>query len=430
MQGSTLSTNILLRDGYISLSKKIGTTQDITSTMAMQKTSITNLYPVLENIFDSQSLGKDIITIPINDSFKEGRKINNLEDKEKKSFNKYYIELDEMIKLGLIYAGVYGGAYLIISSKNQSLKDKLVVRQGNLDNIFILDPTQLTPQKISGNPLSENYLKPEHYTSTFGETIHISRVIYIDGEVCTNSTRELNQGLGLSKYERIASEIQNLSIGNNRALNILSVMHQDVIAIDGLNQALQSKEGEDAIYKRLTILNQFKSVLSTLAVDGKDIYSNVSRSLTGVKDILEVQMMMLSSASRIPMTKLFGKSPDGQNSTGKSDLINYYDDIMSAILVGKVSKVYLKLDPIVSIHLFGDDKKIDYDFIPLYTLNEIEIADIAKKEAETNKIYIEQGVVTEVDILNELQKQGKYLKVVQGDNQDDFDEDGNLNERN
>ena len=423
MKKRTLLT--ILKDGYTSLSKKIGTAEDITSQMATQKVSITNLYPVVEGIFDSQSLGKDVVTIPINDSFKEGRTIKSLEDEDRKTFNEYYIEVDEKIKLGLVYAGIYGGAYLVISSKSQTLNDELGIRQDGLENIFVLDPTQLVAMDVGGSPLSENYLKPDYYTSTYGDTVHTSRVIYIDGEVCSNATREVNQGLGLSKYERIASEIQNLSIGNNRALNILSVMHQDVIAIDGLNEALTTDEGEDAIHERLTILNQFKSVLSTLAIDGKDSYSNVSRSLSGVKDVIEVQMMLLSSASRIPMTKLFGKSPDGQNATGKSDLTNYYDDLMSNLLKGKIAKIYSKLDPIVSMHLFGKDEVIDYEFIPLYALNEIEIADIAKKEADTHKIYIDSGVVSELDILKVLQSQGKFENI---GIEDDFDENGNLNE--
>lgn len=34
---------------------------------------------------------------------------------------------------------------------------------------------------------------------------------------------------------------------------------------------------------------------------------------------------MLSAVSHIPQTRLFGRSPDGMNSTGESDLQNYYD---------------------------------------------------------------------------------------------------------
>ena len=34
---------------------------------------------------------------------------------------------------------------------------------------------------------------------------------------------------------------------------------------------------------------------------------------------------MLSAVSHIPQTPLFGRSPDGMNSTGESDLQNYYD---------------------------------------------------------------------------------------------------------
>ena len=54
-----------------------------------------------------------------------------------------------------------------------------------------------------------------------------------------------------------------------------------------------------------------------------------SYSFTGLSDIYESFMMDMAGAAEIPATKLFGRSPQGFNSTGESDLRNYYDMIAS-----------------------------------------------------------------------------------------------------
>ena len=95
---------------------------------------------------------------------------------------------------------------------------------------------------------------------------------------------------------------------------------------------------------------------------------------------------------------------------------------MSNILINKVSIIYSKLDPLINKHLFGSDETIEYEFIPLYTLNEIEIADIEKKNADTYKVLIDSEVITEQDALNDLQAKGQYLNVEHGNNGDEFDE--------
>jgi phage-related protein (TIGR01555 family) len=200
-------------------------------------------------------------------------------------------------------------------------------------------------------------------------------------------------------------------------LDITSTLSQDVISIDGLNEVLADKTGKgtELIHERLNIVNSIKSIMSTLAIDGNDSYTNVNRSLVGTDKVLQFMQMMVSSASRIPITKLFGKSADGLNATGKGDLGNYYDDVWSNIVIGKIAPIYSVLDPIVAKNLFDSDDIIEYEFIPLYTLNEIEIADIEKKEADTMKVYVDAEIITPDEALKELQGKGKFIDIEVGD---------------
>ncbi len=72
----------------------------------------------------------------------------------------------------------------------------------------------------------------------------------------------------------------------------------------------------------------------------------------GLSEIYEAFMMDMAGAAEIPATKLFGRSPQGMNSTGEADLRNYYD--MIAQMQERVLRPALeKLLPVMAISCWG-----------------------------------------------------------------------------
>ena len=71
-----------------------------------------------------------------------------------------------------------------------------------------------------------------------------------------------------------------------------------------------------------------RGILNSIAIDtdGED-YDYKQLNLSGVKDVIDTSCNMLSAVTEIPQTILFGKSPDGMNATGESDMENYYNYI-------------------------------------------------------------------------------------------------------
>jgi phage-related protein (TIGR01555 family) len=71
-------------------------------------------------------------------------------------------------------------------------------------------------------------------------------------------------------------------------------------------------------------------------------------------------MMDVAGAARTPVTKLFGRSPAGMNSTGESDLANYYDYI-DGLRETSLRAILDKLVPIMALSCWGklpDDLEI------------------------------------------------------------------------
>ncbi|MFQ8761936.1 MAG: anti-CBASS protein Acb1 family protein [Intestinimonas sp.] len=71
----------------------------------------------------------------------------------------------------------------------------------------------------------------------------------------------------------------------------------------------------------------------------------------------------LSGASRIPVTKLFGRSPAGMNATGESDLRNYYDYV-DTLREAKLRPILEKLLPVPGhVSLGGGTRRAGHHFL-------------------------------------------------------------------
>ena len=93
---------------------------------------------------------------------------------------------------------------------------------------------------------------------------------------------------------------------------------------------LSTADGEDTVLQRMEMLDLARNLLNMVIIDadGEDVGVQ-SLSIAGVKDILDNACAMLSAVSHIPQTRLFGRSPAGENATGESDLENYKEFVGS-----------------------------------------------------------------------------------------------------
>ena len=105
-------------------------------------------------------------------------------------------------------------------------------------------------------------------------------------------------------------------------------------------------------------------------------------------------MMDMAGAAEIPATKLFGRSPQGMNSTGEADLRNYYD------MIAQLQERYLrpaleKLLPVMAISCWGYvPENLEIVFQPVMTMTPEERAERADKLSDKVIRAYEAGLVT------------------------------------
>jgi hypothetical protein len=114
--------------------------------------------------------------------------------------------------------------------------------------------------------------------------------------------------------------------------------------------------------------------------------------------------LSLSGASRIPMTKLFGRSPAGMNATGESDLQNYYDYV-DTLRENVLAPVLRRLLPVLAMSAWGDaPDDLDITFPPLWTPTAKEVAEIARNKQEAIVGAFQAGLLHADTAQKELKK--------------------------
>ena len=130
---------------------------------------------------------------------------------------------------------------------------------------------------------------------------------------------------------------------------------------------------------------------------------NVQYTFTGLADVYDRVMMDVAGAARTPVTKLFGRSPAGMNSTGESDMRNYYDYI-DGLRETDFRAIIERLLPIMAVSAWGqipDDLEID--FPPMQTPDARETAEIAERKTNAVLAVYQNDLIDAATAQQELQ---------------------------
>jgi hypothetical protein len=91
---------------------------------------------------------------------------------------------------------------------------------------------------------------------------------------------------------------------------------------------------------------------------------------------------------------LLGITPSGLNASSAGDLKVFYSYIASQ-QQHLYTPILSRLLNVIQLSLFGEiDSSIGFSYEPLWALDENEIANVRKAEAETDAVYIDRGVLS------------------------------------
>jgi len=324
--------------------------------------------------------------------------------------------LRESVNEGLRWGRLYGGAAGLIMIRGQEhLLDRPLdlgaILPGTFQGLYVLDRWCGIAPELGLIYDGRGRMVPEYYTIS-GENgrtvarVHHSRIIRFTGRELPYLERIAELYWGESEVEALYQDVVK---HDNVAANMAALTFRanvDTMEVQNLDQlfAMTSGEAQRRFWNLMQAQSVIRSNFGMHLVNKGDQVKNTQYTFTGLEEVYEAMCLDLSGASRIPMTKLFGRSPAGLNATGESDLTNYYDYIDS-LRESKLRPILQKLLPVLAMSAWGCvPEGMDITFPPLWAPKADEVAKIASAKAETILAVFQSGLLGADTAQKELKK--------------------------
>jgi hypothetical protein len=331
----------------------------------------------------------------------------------------------EAVTRALQYERAYGGAVILLGINDGKGSLTTPLDEENIKDITWLNVFsggkngEAIAWDYYNDPKSAKFGQPEiyrirnHLPSNRGNRkpliaefdVHESRLLVFPGTEVSRRVRMRNQGWGDSIFVRLDEAMSQYSQTWGGVANLMAQLHIDVLKMSGLAVGLaadKSSRGSKTLMNRANTINQTKGIARMLVIDAEEEFLRETASLSGVHDVLREFAVRLAAAADMPVTLLMGTSPGGMNATGESDIRFFYDRI-GARQKRHLLPLLKRLYKLVMLAKEGPCDGIEPEmwnikFNPLRQLSELEQAELRKMVAETDKVYIDAGVLSAEEV--------------------------------
>ncbi len=252
----------------------------------------------------------------------------------------------------------------------------------------------------SNDPLKADWYNPDMWF-VMGKQVHVSRLLPFIGRPVPDLLKPAYSFGGLAMTQMAKPYVDNWLQTRQSVNDIISAFSVFVLKTN-MSSVLQGG-GMEAEMARAALFNNLRNNRGLFMVDkNEEEFDNVSAPLTSLDALQAQSQEHMAAVSGIPLIKLLGITPSGLNASSEGEIRVFYDTIgayQEAFFRDNLTKVI----DFVQLSLFGEvDDAIVFQFEPLFSLTEKELAEARKAEAETDQIYIDEGVVSPDEVRGRL----------------------------
>lgn len=413
--------SIFGKDGFSNHAASIGNASPLMTAGRFERSGLTMNRETLTTAYMESWMAKRIIDMPAEDMTRAWYSLavalpNNAMN------DVYSLEalhnVKQEITNALRWARLYGGsiAVLVLRGIREELDQPLDIDcllPGCFKGLLVLDPTDgIEPSMERVTDLEDpDFGLPEYYTANVEidekpqfVRIHHSRVLRFIGRELPSIEMEKLNFWGASELEHIWEELIQFHTASANAAQMLFQANITTLQSDDLMEKLSlgTDENRAQVFETLHVEDLFRCNFGVQLLGAGDKMQNLGYNFAGIPEVLEKLMMNMAGAAEIPETRLFGRSPQGMNSTGEADLQHYYD--MIAQLQERMLRPALeKLLPILTISCWGfvpEDMKIVFN--PIRTMSAETQMKLATEHADIVLKALEKGAITRDEARAEL----------------------------
>lgn len=390
-----------LQDRLSNLVSALGTARD---KAASSSYSLTRRDPLdYEAAYRMSWLAGKLVDIPAEDSCSKWRnwqadeaQITAIEAEEKR------LGLQDATLRARTLARLYGGAAIYIGTRDRDTREPLrpeAVPRGGIAYLTVIPSTKLKAGELQSDPVAPGYGLPAFYTiSGPGGTadIHPSRLVRFVGRALPDPEYSAATGYEYGWGDSVLMRAYTTCLDADATVaNIASLIFEakvDVFRIPGFMEQMGDDKFRQTLLQRFTLAATAKGVNGALLLDKEEEYLQKQMSFANLPEVIDRFLQLVCGAADVPATRLLGQSPGGLNSTGESDLRNYYDRITSEQSLLMSPALYLLDEGLIRSALGSRPPEVHYLWAPLWRPTAKEAASIGETAAKTVKTLKETAL--------------------------------------
>ena len=286
------------------------------------------------------------------------------------------------------------------------------VGRGALKGVQIVEPIWTYPGMYnSTDPLREDFYRPTTWF-VMNREVHASRLLTFVSRPLPDMLKPAYAFGGLS-LSQIAKPYVDNWLRTRQSVSDLLHSYSIMVLKTNLSAVLNA-EGAEQMLRRAMLFNQARDNRGVMMVDrDTEDFANVSAPLGGLDRLQAQSQEQMSAVTGIPLIVLLGITPSGLNATSEGELRTFYAWI-EAQQEALFTPLLSRLLNVVQLSLFGEiDPAIGFTWVPLWTLDEVQLATMRKTEADTDIELINAGVIDSQEARVRLasQEDGPYASL-------------------
>ncbi len=416
-------------DGYSNAAAFLGEDSPLLSSGTFLRSGLTSDPELLTAMYRESWLTKRIIDTPSEDMTRAWYRLSSsVKPEEIHALRR--LEARHSVKQELTnalrWARLYGGslALMVIRGEEDHLDQPLeqeMLLPDCFQGLLVLDRAQgIEPSAELVSDLDDpDFGLPEYYTVNLDTEnyrmvrLHHSRVLRFIGRELPRGETIRENFWGASEMEHIRDELLKRSAASANIAQLIFQANITTLKMSDFGELLGAgtEEQRRSVEYAMGMENRFRTSFGIQLLSRDDSLENHPYSFTGLSEIYEQFMMDMAGAAEIPATRLFGRSPQGMNATGESDLRNYYDMIAS-LQERQLRPALEKLLPVMAVSCWGYiPENLEIVFEPVMTSSPAERAELVQKLSGDVIEGYKCGLFTREQAVMELKCRGEELGV-------------------
>jgi len=398
----------LVQDNWQNVFTGLGTARD--KTQFGRFVNLTEISDTeLSALYHQNDTARRVVALKPQEMMRKGFTVSVEDDTDASSaigMNLQKLKAARKVRDAMIWGRLFGGSAIVIGADDggeadQPLNENAIKSVGFL---HVVDKRHLVPDTWFQDPLNDEFFgEPQTYrvTPRRGATnlvVHRSRLLLFGGAHTSDEERDRLGGWDHSSLTAVYPVLRQFDNVWQAAEHLMSDASQAVFKIQGLMSMIAGGQ-KDVLATRMQLVDMSRSVARALLLDadGGEEFTRQPSSFTDAQAMLDKFMLRLAQAAETPVTILMGQSPAGMNATGDSDFRWFYDSIATA----QENELKPQLEKLVRIMMLAKDGPTHGEepdvwaikFAPLWQPTPVEQAELEKKHAESDAIYIDRGVL-------------------------------------